>query len=128
MALFRMTGRQQVQARLRALAGRFPKEAGTALFQEAQIEKTESMQRTPVDTGALRASHVVSSPDISNGRIGVVISIGGPAAPYALYVHEDLEADHSVGQAKFLESTLVESAPYMPQRISRRLAALLGLS
>jgi hypothetical protein len=51
----------------------------------------------------------------------VRMAFGGPAAPYAIKVHEDLEAFHRVGQAKFLESVLLESAPHLAQRVSRRI-------
>lgn len=44
---------------------------------------------------------------------------GGPAAPYALYVHEDMEAWHDNGQARFLAHPLEESAPSMAARIAR---------
>jgi hypothetical protein len=92
-----------------------------ALQAEAEIEKTESMRRTPVDTGNLRATHIVTKPEIHGDRVTVRIAVGGPSAPYALRVHEDLQAFHRVGQAKFLESTLKESAPFMATRIARRL-------
>lgn len=96
-------------------------EVGRALYKEAQIEKTESMRRTPVDLGTLRASHYVKQPEPKGKNIVVVIGVGGPAAPYAVYVHEDLEADHKVGQAKFLESTLKESSKSMASRVAARL-------
>lgn len=99
------------------------KKAAAALYQEALIEMKESMRRTPVDTGELRASHHVSKPLYEGFDASVTIEVGGPAAPYALYVHENLEADHKVGQAKFLESTLNESRPFMAKRIAARLQA-----
>lgn len=97
-----------------------------ALYQEAQIELTEIKKRTPVDTGALRASERVSQPIVDGKRIYVVISAGGlpsAAAPYAFFVHEDLEAFHKTGQAKYIESVLNESAPYLADRIARRIDA-----
>jgi hypothetical protein len=86
------------------------------------------MRRCPVDTGALRASHETTRPETKDGAIVVTIRCGGPAAPYALIVHEDLEADHRVGEAKWLERTLRESAPHMGARIAKRFDAnrLLG--
>lgn len=116
-----VSGADQVRARLQRLADRMPNEVGRALFQEAQVEQRESMRRTPVDTGALRASHVTREPVISGRDISVTIEVGGPSLPYAVIVHEDLEADHPVGQAKFLESTILESRPYMAGRIARRI-------
>lgn len=95
--------------------------AAKALYQEALIESKESQRRTPVDTGALRASHVVTRPTIEGQDATVSIQVGGPAAPYAITVHERLDVDHPVGQAKFLESVINESRPYMAERILKRL-------
>jgi hypothetical protein len=115
-----LKGAAELRRRLQRLAKEAPQELGRALFQEAQIERTESMRRTPVDTGALRASHEVTKPKIEGRDISVSIQVGGPAAEYAVIVHEDLEADHPVGQAKFLESTIRESAPFLGQRLAKR--------
>jgi hypothetical protein len=112
----------KVRRSLESLARKFPNEVARALYSEAQIERTESMRRTPVDTGALRASHGVTDPSIGvGGDISVTIFAGGVAAPYAVKVHEDLSAMHRTGQAKFLESTLMESRPYLAGRIARRI-------
>lgn len=113
---------REVQQKLDLFARIFPMEAGAALFAEAEIEMTESKRRTPVDTGALRSTGFVKPPYFSSDHnITVVLGFGGPAAPYALIVHEDMEAFHKVGQAKYLESTLMESRPFIAQRIANRL-------
>ncbi len=116
-----LKGDDKLVENLLNLAARVPQEVKRALFEEALIETKEAMQRTPVDTGALRASFVTHKPEISGNDVSVQISVGGPAAPYALIVHEDLEAFHPVGQAKYLESTLLESAPHMAERLSKRI-------
>jgi hypothetical protein len=95
--------------------------AEEAVRAELEIESTESQRKTPVETGALRASHQVSVLATRRDVTGT-IAVGGPAAPYALYVHENLEAFHPVGQAKFLESTLTESAPFLKGRIAQRIS------
>lgn len=114
-------GFDQVQRNLRRLAIESPDEFGRALYQETEVEATESKRRTPVDTGVLRASIHVEGPERSGRNISTRIVAGGPAAPYALQVHEDLEAFHPVGQAKFIESTLNESRPHMANRVARRI-------
>lgn len=101
--------------------------AGRALREEAEIEMTEAKQRTPVDTGALRASGRVEGPEIRGEEVSVTFQFGDAAAPYALYVHENMDAFHKVGQAKFLESTLIESQPYLAARIAKRIKDMLGL-
>ncbi len=103
------------------IAREWPDKTGAALYAEALVETKESMARTPVLTGALRASHVTNEPVIDGADISVKIEVGGPAAPYAWDVHEDVERYHRNGQAKFLESTVVESAPFMLERVSKRL-------
>ena len=86
------------------------------------VELTECKKRTPVDTGALRASEHVEGPTREGRKVSVAIVAGGPAAPYALTVHEDLEANHPRGgQAKYIESTLNESAPYIGERVAKRI-------
>lgn len=120
-AEFTLKGAEDVQRKLLLLAQRLPNEVARALFEEAEIEKAESMRRTPVDTGSLRSSHRVSKPKIEGRQITVTISVGGVAAPYAVIVHEDTYASHAVGQAKFLESTILESARFMAARVARRI-------
>lgn len=115
-------GVKECMASLDALAALFPVETGKALRKEAEIEMTEAKRRTPVQTGTLRSSGVVEGPDPKSGEIEVRLAFGGPAAPYAVYVHENLEAFHKVGQAKFLESTLNESLPHLAQRVAKRMA------
>lgn len=58
-----------------------------------------AQQRTPVDTSNLKNSAYTRK----DGHLRVIV---GYSAAYAVYVHEDLEARHSIGQAKFLESAL----------------------
>lgn len=100
----------------------FPQEVARALRIETETESTECKQRTPVKWGHLQSSIHVESEPVSPGQpIRTHIVAGGPSAPYALYVHEDLEAFHSNGQAKYIESTLRESAPYMAQRVAKRM-------
>jgi len=112
----------KVRASLDRLASRFPNEVARALYEEAQIEMTEAKRRTPVKTGALRSTGHVDDPTVSfGGDISVTLGFGGPAAPYAVKVHEDMDAFHRVGQSKYLESVIMESRPYMAARIARRI-------
>ena len=70
---------------------------------------------------ALRDAERVEGPAFRGKTVSVQIAAGGADVPYAIYVHEDLEAHHSVGQAKFIESVLNESAPHMAERLAARL-------
>jgi len=114
-------GMDGVLSNLRNIEKTAPDEFGNALYQEAQIEATESQRRTPVDVGTLKGSHEVSKPEWSGRDISVSIKVGGAAAPYAAAVHYDREAFHKVGQALFLESTILESKAFMLSRIAKRI-------
>lgn len=116
-------GLDNVLAKIQDLLTAVPQAGQDALRAEAEIEMTEAKRRTPVLTGALRASGVVQPVE---GQLAVTLTFGGPAAAYAIWVHENMEAFHRTGQAKFLESTLLESAPYIAQRIATRIAQRLG--
>ena len=70
---FRLEGGEKLKATLEKIWKATPKEAARALYEEAQIEKTESMRRTPVDTGVLRGSHNVERPVLSFSGIEVKI-------------------------------------------------------
>lgn len=62
-----------------------------------------AVELCPIDTGLLRSSGVVV---VGNGWIEIIF-----AAPYATYVHENLNNYHPVGRAKFLETALQEFLP-----------------
>jgi hypothetical protein len=116
-----MSGGAQMRTRLERLAKRFPDDIARGMFQEGEVEATEVKRRTPVDRGTLRGTVRVVGPFREGRRIWVLIVCGGPAAPYAIFVHENLTAVHPVGQAKFLESVILESRPYMAQRVAKRI-------
>jgi len=121
-------------AKMRAIARKFPDHVASALYQEAQIEVTEMKKRTPVDTtpnqwypytvaphpGNLRNSIHAERPEY-HGREIVVIIATGKQAPYAVYVHENPDAFHPIGQWKFMESVLNESRSHMNARLARRI-------
>jgi hypothetical protein len=118
-----------MREKLKRLAQRFPDEIARALYQETQVEATEVKRRTPVKYGPLRGSIHVVGP-IREGRIiYTLIVAGGPAAPYAIFVHEDPDAFHKVGQWKYLESVIRESRSSMAVRVGKRIdlnRALMG--
>lgn len=120
-----------MRRKLRRFAQKFPEQVTRVLYLETEIEVKEVKRRTPVDDGHLRGSVHQEGPTRQGNKIGTTIVAGGVAAPYAIYVHEDLEAFHPVGQAKFIESVIMESRPFMAERLARRLrneirSALVG--
>jgi hypothetical protein len=112
---------QDPVAALLKIATALPAEVERAVYEEGLGVMKESMRRTPVDTGALRATHETSKPITEGGVTRVTISVGGPAAPYAVFVHEDNQAHHTVGQAGFLRSAAYEAAAGMAERVARRI-------
>ncbi len=117
----RIEGLSELRRKLGAVTARMPSKIEAALHREAQKIATKSRRRTPVDTGALRASHHVEAPRRSGRDVSVRIGVGGPAVSYAHRVHEDLEARHTVGEAKFLENSVTEAIPGMAARIGKGL-------
>lgn len=84
------------QAHERLTAG---KRAG--LMKAGLLVRREAQKLTPIDQGNLRASAYSGLDPIAARYVEV-----GYTAHYAPYVHEDLEARHEVGQAKFLEEAV----------------------
>lgn len=122
----KMHGAGNMVATLRHMADKFPDRVKAALYQEAQIEATEMKRRTPVDVtenaphpGNLRNSIHVEEPERHGRSISVTIATGAQA-PYDIYVHENPDAIHPVGQWKFMESVLNESRSHMAERLARR--------
>jgi hypothetical protein len=98
----------------RAIAAR-PERVGSALFRVCDGRLMPQMiADTPVDTGALRASGHTQLPVIDGSTVTVTMGFGGPAVDYAIYVHENLEAHHPVGHAKFMERVLLNERAAVP--------------
>jgi hypothetical protein len=114
----KLTGKEEMQQKLRNVAKNYSPKVGGALLAEMGIELKEVNKRTPVDSGDLVKSERLEGPWERGKSISVLIVAD---APYAGYVHEDLEAFHKVGQAKFIESVLMESRPFIGARVAKRL-------
>ena len=125
---------------------------GTALYREGQGILSQSLPLVPVDTGALRASGYVTPPMRAGDRITVTIGSGGIAqglttgamagalfqagpgqrsglrdpSGYAIYVHENLEAHHTVGSAKYLEIPFRRAKTGMTARIAADMRGMLS--
>ena len=138
-------GMDNLIANLNALAANMPGEVGNALRAEAEIEMTEAKKRTPLKTGALRASgHVTGPTQVMSGLSGTVTEVkmgfGGPAGSgnvggqtnstdvgYAVPVHENYDAFHPLGQAGYLSSVLLESVPHLAARVAARIDLTLAM-
>lgn len=117
---FDITGLRELAERLGRTRGELKKALSAAVKMAGENIRTESMRRTPVDLGVLRASHYVTDPEENNGIISVVVGCGGgPAAPYARIQHERLDLNHPEGEAKFLENAVKAEADNSRALLSR---------
>ena len=90
----RWNGSVEMRGKLAMLRRGFPDEIARALYVETEVETTEAKKRTPVDRGHLKASVHTEGPFREGRRVWTMIVAGGVSAPYAIYVHENLEAFH----------------------------------
>lgn len=67
----------------------------------------------PVEFGILRSTARTRS-EFSGFQTEVIVSYG---TDYAVFVHEDLEAHHPIGRAKFLEIAVIEEQKQVRQDV-----------
>ena len=128
---FTLKGREEMIKKLQTFKAKFPLQLMQAMRMEAEIEATECRKRTPVYVGPtgpgkpipglLKASIKVEGPEHRGRYLTVWISAGGAAGAYAIPQHENLDYFHTIGQAKYIESVLMESRPFILYRIAKRL-------
>lgn len=110
----------EVRDGLRALARASLAATLEGMLIEAQKIEAAAAEQVPVDTGRLRSTHSVTA---DPSRTGWVIGFG---TDYAIYVHEDMEARHPVGNAKFLERPFVSALSGMLERVTSHVRKALG--
>lgn len=104
------------------------KAAAAAVYREMEgTVKPDALERTPVDTGVLRASIMVEQPEVDGSTVRCVLGAGGAAAAYALRQHEEVGYRHTVGEAKYLSNALAAAEPGQAERVGRTFARELGL-
>jgi HK97 gp10 family phage protein len=79
------------------------------------VEKVRD--RTPVKTGILRDSFTATK-EVKRNKVVIHVATD---VPYAPFVHEDLKAQHQVGDAKFLESVMDEAEPQIMRAVGARI-------
>lgn len=107
-------------SRLDKIGKGIQKTAVTALGQEAEEIIDASQPLVPVDTGALKASYYVNET-----QAGVK---AGYSADYAMKVHEDLNMDHRIGEAKFLEKPYLARKPQIRTKVETKVKDLIKSS
>ena len=98
-----VTGANKISALLKAHKDKAVQALKKELYLEAEGIMTQSKELVPVDTGTLKGSGTVKLPREENGVVVQELGFGGPAANYAVFVHENTVVFHKVGMAKFLE-------------------------
>lgn len=93
-------GNKALIANLKRVGLEAPKALAAAMMQEAEQIMTEAKVLVPVDLGNLRATGHVAPPVIEGTTVTVALGFGGPAAPYAVYVHEG--TGPAVGRPAFM--------------------------
>lgn len=96
---------------------------------EAEFEFELTQELVPVAEGQLKASGRVEPVEFNGHEIAAAIAYGGPAGAgrntkdvdYAEKVHEDLEAHHENGQAKYVEA--VVNSEFASGATAERMAA-----
>jgi hypothetical protein len=78
----------------------------------------KASELAPVATGFLKASAHEEPAKLNGVEIEKKLSF---TAAYAIYVHENLNAHHDQGQAKFLETALRQKAPLFNGFMEKRL-------
>lgn len=71
----------------------------------------DAIKLTPVDTSNLRNSGDMR---IVVGKVFVFFT-----ADYAFYVHEDMEAKHEVGEAKYLTKAVTKNRDFIVKELAR---------
>lgn len=126
---FTLEGAEELKNMLIAAGDGSGKEAGQAIWEEANRIFAKSQILVPVDTGVLRGSGGVSAPQSDGQNLYVDIYYGGPAAPYALLVHEIQGNYHNPPtQAKYLEQPFMEALPDIQKNMANRIMELLSRS
>jgi len=75
------------------------------------------------EPGELKASGTVQPAEMRGSNVSCVV---GFDAPYAAFVHENLDAHHQTGQAKFLEDALKAKAPQYGPFVANAIKAAMG--
>lgn len=94
-----LEGLDDLEEEIDDIQKRMPEAVGAGLYEIGQRIATTSKRKTPVDTGALRASMFVGTPSIIGNGISVTAGYG---KEYALDVHESSGALAGKDRADFV--------------------------
>ncbi len=112
------TGAKELEKTLERLAREMEKAAGAGLYAAGNNVATDSMEMTPLDTGALRGSTYVTLP-VTDGVhvVTVEVGVGGPAESYAVDQHENIHNHPEGGEDHFLLKAAQKNESAMLQMV-----------
>lgn len=91
---------------------------------------TDSKQVVPVDTGNLMNTGHVAPVEEEPDGVSVTLGYGGPAASYAMLVHEDLTPNRNWSRPgsgpKYLENPTRQKEPEIPGRLAAAINSALS--
>ena len=136
MARSKVYGGRELEQQLKKMAKQFPNATAIALYQEAMGIFEESQAQTPVDTGNLRQTGLLT---VVRDGDGYKVLIGYGAA-YALRMHEEtkydenrdqpgeneFESTRTTGKSKYLEDPFNAAMGGLAGRVSKRVEAILA--
>lgn len=106
-------GAEEVRKAIEALAGRYPRALGGAIYKLGVSILSDALPRTPVEYGPLRASHY-ASPPTAGASPEVELGYGTAYAPIQ---HEGDFRHPRGGERKFLEHAINAQAPGALERL-----------
>lgn len=122
----RLVNTEEFNRLLQRRVAQAPEKAAIIAVRWAERVMARAKVLCPVRWGALRASGHVQAASTRGGVVTVTVGFGGPAAPYAVIVHENLRAHHHVGQAKFLEQATLDIGAVLRAEVASDLLGLLA--
>lgn len=97
-----------------------------ALYEEGQLAFRQSQKEVPVRWGNLKGSGRLHPPALMGGMVEVKITYGSTAVDYAVYVHEQQKKYNRGRKWKYLYDPVQARVSGLDQRLSKRVARILG--
>lgn len=120
----KVTGEARVNANIQRILRENWKDAKKAFRQEAEIIISDAVKQAPVEFGDLRRSKSVETAKDTKKELELILGFN---ATYAAAVHENLNAHHTVGKAKYLEDPLMARIDDIPKNVAKRVKAGMRL-
>jgi hypothetical protein len=122
-----LIGQEKLMARLQVLDKEMTQKTAEALRKAGGEIIRVAIPKTPRKTGELRSRSFNEGPLQEGSRHIQVIGYEKFAGDwdqdnaYAVAVHENLEARHDIGEAKYLEHAIEETEPYLLKYLAKEM-------